>query len=38
MNYGEFGGQYVPQQLKLKLNFINKKFNELKKDRVFRNE
>ena len=38
MNYGEFGGQYVPQQLKIKLNFINKKFNELKKDKGFKNE
>ena len=38
MNYGEFGGQYVPQQLKIKLNFINKKFNELKKDKGFKND
>lgn len=38
MNYGQFGGQYVPQRLKVKLNFISKKFNELKKDREFRNE
>ena len=38
MNYGKFGGQYVPQQLKIKLNFINKKFNELKKDKGFKNE
>ena len=38
MNYGQFGGQYVPQQLKDKLNFINKKFNELKKEKNFKEE
>ena len=31
MNYGEFGGQYVSSQLKEKLNYIKKNFNELKK-------
>lgn len=38
MNYGQFGGQYVPQELKLKLNQISKKFNELKKDKEFKKE
>ena len=26
MNYGEFGGQYVPQELKEKLNEIEEEF------------
>ena len=34
MNYGEFGGQYVSPQLKEKLNFIKKSFNELKKQKT----
>ena len=38
MNYGQFGGQYVPQELKSKLNQISKKFNELKKDKEFKKE
>jgi len=38
MNYGEFGGQYVSQELKEKLNFIKKKFNELKKQKEFKEE
>lgn len=35
MNYGEFGGQYVPQQLKEKLNEIKKEFETAKKDENF---
>jgi tryptophan synthase beta chain len=35
MNYGEFGGQYVPQELKAKLNEIKKVFKESKKDKEF---
>ena len=38
MNYGEFGGQYVSPQLKEKLNFIKKSFNELKKQKEFKEE
>lgn len=38
MNYGEFGGQYVPQELKAKLNEIEKCFKELKKDKSFKEE
>jgi len=38
MNYGEFGGQYVPQGLKEKLNEIEKEFNKANKDESFRNE
>ena len=38
MNYGEFGGQYVPQQLKDKLNLINEKFKQLKRNKNFKNE
>lgn len=26
MNYGEFGGQYVPQELKIRLEEIEKEF------------
>ena len=29
MNYGEFGGQYVPQELKIRLNEIEKEFQEI---------
>ena len=35
MNYGEFGGQYVPQQLKEKLNEIEKEFLKAKDDKSF---
>ena len=38
MNYGIFGGQYVPQELKEKLSSIEEKFNELKKDKEFKKE
>lgn len=38
MNYGIFGGQYVPQQLKEKLGSIAQKFNELKKDKKFKDK
>ena len=35
MKYGEFGGQYVPQELKEKLNEIKSLFKEAKKDKKF---
>ena len=35
MNYGEFGGQYVPQELKEKLESIEKEFNKAIKDKEF---
>ena len=35
MKYGEFGGQYVPQDLKEKLNIIKKEFKEAIKDKEF---
>ena len=35
MNYGEFGGQYVPEDLKVKLNEIGKEFKRLKNDKGF---
>ncbi len=35
MNYGEFGGQYVPQELKEKLNEIKKVFNKMKNNKDF---
>ncbi len=35
MKYGEFGGQYVPQELKEKLNEIEKEFKKAKKDTEF---
>ena len=35
MNYGEFGGQYVPQELKEKLNELKKVFKKLKNDKDF---
>jgi tryptophan synthase beta chain len=38
MNYGEFGGQYVPQELKEKLNEIERVFNEAKEDEEFNKE
>ena len=38
MNYGEFGGQYVPQDLKEKLNEIEKEFKKIKNDKEFTKE
>ncbi len=38
MNYGEFGGQYVPQELKGKLNEIEKEFKKAKNDKNFNEE
>lgn len=38
MNYGEFGGQYVPQELKGKLNEIEKEFEKAKNDKSFNKE
>lgn len=38
MNYGEFGGQYVPQELKGKLNDIKKEFKKAIEDNNFDNE
>ena len=38
MNYGMFGGQYVPQELKEKLNEIETVFNEIKEDTAFMEE
>ena len=38
MNYGEFGGQYVPQELKEKLNEIEKEFLRAKDDKIFLTE
>lgn len=38
MNYGEFGGQYVPQELKEKLNEIEKEFTKAKNDEKFLKE
>lgn len=38
MNYGEFGGQYVPQRLKEKLNEIKEEFEKAKNDKNFKNE
>ena len=35
MNYGEFGGQYVPQELKEKLNEIEEEFLKAKIDKKF---
>ena len=35
MNYGEFGGQYVPQELKEKLNEIEEEFEKAKNDDNF---
>ena len=35
MNYGEFGGQYVPQELKEKLNEIEREFKKAIKDKEF---
>ena len=38
MDYGEFGGQYVPQNLKEKLQEIEKEFNRAIRDEKFKNE
>ncbi len=38
MNYGEFGGQYVPQELKGKLDEIEKEFLRVKEDKEFMKE
>ena len=38
MNYGEFGGQYVPQELKEKLNEIEEEFKKAKNDDNFKKE
>lgn len=38
MNYGKFGGQYVPQELKEKLNEIEKEFKKAQKDKSFNEE
>ena len=38
MNYGEFGGQYVPQELKEKLNEIQEEFEKVKLDDSFTKE
>ena len=35
MNYGEFGGQYVPQELKEQLGEIEREFKKAKKDKSF---
>ena len=35
MNYGEFGGQYVPQELKEKLNKIEEEFLKVKEEKEF---
>ena len=38
MNYGEFGGQYVPQELKEKLNEIQMEFERAKTEENFSKE
>ena len=38
MNYGEFGGQYVSSELKVKLNEIEKEFNKAITDNEFEEE
>ena len=38
MNYGEFGGQYVPQELKERLNEIERAFTKAKRDEKFKKE
>lgn len=38
MNYGKFGGQYVPQELKEKLNEIEREFKNAKRDKEFKNK
>lgn len=36
MNYGNFGGQYVPQRLKEKLNEIEEEFDTAINDETFK--
>ena len=38
MEYGKFGGQYVPQNLKERLNEIEREFTKAKEDESFKNE
>ena len=38
MKYGNFGGQYVPEELKIVLNEIKENFIKLKKDKDFKKE
>lgn len=38
MNYGEFGGQYVPQELKERLDEIEREFEKVKNDDEFKKE
>ena len=38
MSYGKFGGQYVPEELKEKLNIIKSEFKKFKKDSDFLKE
>ena len=38
MNYGEFGGQYVPQELKERLDEIEREFEKIKNDDEFKKE
>lgn len=38
MNYGEFGGQYVSQELKVRLEEIEREFCKVKEDKEFNNE
>ena len=38
MNYGEFGGQYVPKELKERLNEIEREFKKITKDEEFKKE
>ena len=38
MSYGNFGGQYVPQELKEKLNEIENELKKAKEDKKFENE
>ena len=38
MNYGKFGGQYVPQELKERLYEIEKEFKNAKKDKKFKQD
>lgn len=38
MNYGEFGGQYVPQEIREKLEYVEKEFNSAIQDEKFLKE
>ncbi len=38
MNYGEFGGQYVTQTLKTRLNEVEREFKNAKKDKKFKED